>query len=250
MNTRQELLMNMRDAFVALNCRSDELKKRSKCASRINEITSELEKLRDKKPNCMTGIIISIVLGSLSLYVYGSFGLVITGVCIFFTVRSYLKQKKEIESDLEKMTYALHTEVPRLKETINQIDAFLSEYADAFDAQVSFIPSKYRDLHAVAFMYEAVENCRADTLKEAINLYEAYLLDQENKRAMEKAIQMQQEQFAALNQRIQQQKEAMEKMSQTQEKMAYEQEKMSYKQEKIAYDVKEIKNAEYEIEIK
>ncbi|MBE6654279.1 MAG: hypothetical protein E7608_02330 [Ruminococcaceae bacterium] len=35
------------------------------------------------------------------------------------------------------------------------------------------MPEKYRNTQAIAFLGEAVKNCRADTLKEAINLYES-----------------------------------------------------------------------------
>ncbi|MBQ5794097.1 MAG: hypothetical protein IIW17_08775, partial [Clostridia bacterium] len=40
---------------------------------------------------------------------------------------------------------------------------------------LEFLPTSYRNVMAVGFMLEAVQNLRADTLKEAINLYEQEL---------------------------------------------------------------------------
>ena len=81
------------------------------------------------------------------------------------------------ENALAKDSPALETQISRIDVTISQIQAKCDELC-------AFLPQKYRTLHAIDFMFEALDNMRADTLKEVINLYESHLSDMELKQQL------------------------------------------------------------------
>ena len=83
-----------------------------------------------------------------------------------------------------------------------QIDAANAELANLENAVnefvaknihlIEFLPVKYRDIQAVTFMFCAVSDGRADSLKEAINLYEEQLHRWKLENAAQRAAEMQQ----------------------------------------------------------
>ena len=62
-----------------------------------------------------------------------------------------------------------------LTQQINQIADEFIEYWNSNLHLLDFLPEDYRTAHAVCFMLKAVKNFRADSLKEAINLYDQEL---------------------------------------------------------------------------
>ena len=60
-------------------------------------------------------------------------------------------------------------------ENIENIKKIMSDFIDKNSHCVEIIPANYKNLEATSYMYLAVLNDRADTLKEAINLYEEQL---------------------------------------------------------------------------
>lgn len=75
---------------------------------------------------------------------------------------------EKLKVDFEEKNKILEDEINRLKE---ELDAFLGENGK----YIEFLPVDYQTVHAVCFMLKSVKNLRADTLKEAINLYDQEL---------------------------------------------------------------------------
>ena len=84
--------------------------------------------------------------------------------------RSYKKKyaDKATQYWKEVATPAIQKIRQQIREIEDERDRFLNEYAYVLD----FLPEDYRDVMAVGYMEECIRNLRADTLKEAINLYE------------------------------------------------------------------------------
>lgn len=87
---------------------------------------------------------------------------------------------KKIESTNEKAyKEKLSTDVKPIADEANQNIESIKQIMDDFINQnshyVEIIPTKYRNLESVSYMYLAAVDGRADTLKEAINLYEEQL---------------------------------------------------------------------------
>ena len=72
--------------------------------------------------------------------------------------------------ELEKENKIYEKEISEQIKEIERVDRECWEVGKHF---LDFLPEKYRNSQAIAFLGEVVKNCRADTLKEAINLYEA-----------------------------------------------------------------------------
>lgn len=230
MDTREELLGKLRSATFSLVFQAEKQERRKELCEKINGIESELK--REPSIDVSGWIFLTLlcfIVGAIPipfrafLYLHISdkplitpftiICFVIGGLLIIATIVSYKKQLHSYSIQQHLLTITLDDRINPLKEEIAQIDTILSECSEIMDTCLKFIPSKYRNLHAVAFMYEAVDNRRADTLKEVINLYEAHLSDLESKHAMQAAARMQQEQLASIN-------ELMQQMSDSQERMA------------------------------
>ena len=79
--------------------------------------------------------------------------------------KEYLKFKEECDAEIA----AIQSEIEKMRKEGHNYIVENAHY-------VGFLPSKYRlNPHAVEYMYSLVSNMRADTLKEAINLYESEL---------------------------------------------------------------------------
>ena len=83
-------------------------------------------------------------------------------------VKLATQKYEELKVDFEEKNKILEDEINRLRE---ELDAFLAENKK----HLEFLPVDYQTVHAVGFMLKAVQNLRADTLKEAINLYDQEL---------------------------------------------------------------------------
>lgn len=112
------------------------------------------------------------------------------------------KAKKDKDMEIIAQEAILLQEEPLINADILKIDEALNQSATARDAAIAFLPDKYRNIYTLDFLLETVKNLRADTLKEAINLYEAHLSDMELKNQlnqMQMATQMQTEQLEIMN---------------------------------------------------
>ena len=77
--------------------------------------------------------------------------------------RALLKHE-ELEAEVKEQNDALTEELRMLKQAWDS-------YANENWRYVEFLPEDYQHTHAVGYMLKAVKNQRADSLKEAINLY-------------------------------------------------------------------------------
>ena len=75
---------------------------------------------------------------------------------------------------------------------IKEIKEGAEKYEETYGYLLDFLPVKYRNLEATSFMLMAVTDQRAETLKEAMNLYEEQLHRWKVEDAVQKNIEMQQ----------------------------------------------------------
>ena len=100
----------------------------------------------------------------------------IAGIILLLSVLvSTKKHKKKAPAVYEQIKAKNEAENKILEERINQIADEFIEYWNSSLHLLDFLPEDYRTAHAVCFMLKAVKNLRADTLKEAINLYDQEL---------------------------------------------------------------------------
>jgi len=78
-----------------------------------------------------------------------------------------------LSEELEKTKEENKVYEKEVNEKIKEIEKVDKECWEVGKHFLDFLPEKYRNTQAIAFLGEAVKNCRADTLKEAINLYES-----------------------------------------------------------------------------
>ena len=90
---------------------------------------------------------------------------------IFSKIR--LKQSEATFNNL-KVRIAL-PKIEKLEKNISEIVEAGEKFAEKNGHVLKFLPNQYRNLQATSYMLMAVKNGRADTLKEAINLYEEQL---------------------------------------------------------------------------
>ncbi len=86
----------------------------------------------------------------------------------------------------------IQPQIDQAKEEVNNIKIAVQEFAQKNLHLIEFLPMQYRHLQAVSFMFYAVKNGRADTLKEAINLYEEQLHRWKVENAAQEALETQQ----------------------------------------------------------
>lgn len=99
-------------------------------------------------------------------------------VALALMISAKISRKKFIKratSEHEEFKAQMEKEIAELNEQIETIHSDLNKYMNAKQHYLEFLPTSYRNVMAVGFMLEAVQNLRADTLKEAINLYEQEL---------------------------------------------------------------------------
>ena len=114
----------------------------------------------------------------------------------------YNRTTKKINEYISICEKEFETKSEKLNEEIKEIHTTINECRETGDKVLSFLPESYQNLHAVNFILEVVKYLRADTIKEAINLYEAHLSDMELKNQlnhMQMATQMQTEQLEIMN---------------------------------------------------
>ncbi len=100
------------------------------------------------------------------------------GIClVIFFIQKYLANWLKKNEETYNKKYENEVK-PQIEKTQRNTDE-LTKKAELFISEnihyIEFLPMQYRNLQAVSFMYLAVGNGRADTLKEAINLYEEQL---------------------------------------------------------------------------
>ena len=102
-----------------------------------------------------------LVVGVLEVIVYVNFR----------KVYNIIEQKRPLS---KKEKAAVDTYREQIKVLQAEIDQLASEL------RLSVVPARYHDVYSMEWLMEAMENKRADDLKEAINLYENYLAEEQH----------------------------------------------------------------------
>ena len=87
----------------------------------------------------------------------------------------FRKYRPEEEKRIEKLSEEYMEQLKIEGDICKRIKREKAEFLKSQTQILAFLPADYQNLHAVGFMLTAIKNCRADTLKEAINLYESEL---------------------------------------------------------------------------
>ena len=127
--------------------------------------------------SAISGIILSII--SLVIISIGITILVVTIVWFLMRKKRAKHKYKRIKADNEKMNSEITEVIEKLKE-----DAI--SYLEGNIYKIEFLPVDYQTADAAGFMLQAVKNLRADSLKEAINLYAEELKHRESMAAAER----------------------------------------------------------------
>ena len=143
---------------------------------------------------------ISYLLGSISYAILMGIGylLKITGKKL--EDKNNERFKRKIDTEVKPIADEANKKIEKLKQIMEN---FVNENLH----YIEFIPIKYRNLEAVSYMFIAASNGRADTLKEAINLYEEQLHRWNLEMAANKVAEAQQYTARAIDELNRQQRE-------------------------------------------
>lgn len=153
-------------------------------------------------------IILCSIVGLLQTF-YTSFIHILLVAIVFFVIGFFvtyssrkmrLEHIEEAEKEYQEAQSRLLSEnkgLNRKKEDLRaEFEKMWKLAAECYD----FLPTKYQEVTPVVFMLDAVKSLRADTLKEAINLWEAelkWMAEQQQKRQFEAIRQRQNAQMMA-----------------------------------------------------
>ncbi len=114
------------------------------------------------------------------------------GIFFFFLARIKRKKRKaKAFKQCEEEQKEIQLKIDAVENEEEELQANLREFADKNQHYLDFLPSSYRNPQAIGFMLKAVENLRADCLKDVINLYEQELHYLEQERILNNTAEMQ-----------------------------------------------------------
>lgn len=188
MQTREELLNGLNDAVSII-------RQLSNIQNRLNQVRGQYKNL---KPNKKIGkllkgfLVLCIFCCVMMLFQMNIWGL-ITGI-IQITVGCivvkfiYKKINEKVDADNQRIV-AENEQVKTQEQTVLND---LQKVQIAYRERVSYwYPDNYCSVDAVEFFHNAVKNYRADSLKEAINLYETALHQKRVENTQKQALQEQ-----------------------------------------------------------
>lgn len=124
------------------------------------------------------------------------FGFLISVFLLFFS--KVLKKKNE-EKFKKIMETTVQPQIDEAQKEHTELGSTFKNFVDENFHVIEFLPMQYRDLQANSFMFLAVTNGRADSLKEAINLYEEQLHRWKLEEAAQQAAEAQEYMALAMN---------------------------------------------------
>jgi Ca2+/Na+ antiporter len=173
MNTRDELLNGLNDAVSII-------RQLANIQQRLKQVRSQY---KDLKPHKKMGIKLKILLvvlivievmsslqsGNISSLIWGILGIAIVYIVVKVI---YKKMNEKIDADNQQIT----AENEQIKVQEQAVLNDLQNVQTLYQERVGYwYPDNYCSVDAVEFFYDAVNNYRADNIKEAINLYETTL---------------------------------------------------------------------------
>ena len=161
MQTREELLNNLSTAVSII-------RKLANIQQRLNHVRSKY--YPHKKMGKLVKFVIALyLLGTIiAIITGGSISSIISGIIytiLTYVVAKFIYKLLNILIDKKNASIKATEELPILSD-LQKVQAEYREHLS------SWYPENYCSVDAVEFFYHSVKNYRADTLKEAINLYE------------------------------------------------------------------------------
>ena len=198
------------------------LHKYEEAIEKLNAKASYYEEAKKKvgtvKVNAAPGIVLILLLSiplSLILALYISYFFKILGVLVFvllcfvslFSAIIYKKhcKRKEIKENEKSQKQYYATIEPARRENNKNLYCLSRERGDfrRFNSHIlNVVPEHYRNNLAVAFMERVVRTGRADTIKEAINLFEQQLHMWNLENSAQRLVEQNQLQNEILNERL------------------------------------------------
>lgn len=188
MNTREELLNGLNDAVSII-------RQLSNIQNRLNQVRGQYKNLKPNKKigKLLKGLFVLCVLSCVMMLLQMNIWGLITGIiqvavgCIVVKF-IYKKINEKIDADNQQIV----AENEQIKAQEQAVLNDLQKVQIAYRERVSYwYPDNYCTVDAVEFFQNAVKNYRADSLKEAINLYETVLHQRRVENTQKQALQEQ-----------------------------------------------------------
>lgn len=114
------------------------------------------------------------------------------GICLIIAAKAKRRRRvKKVTKEVAIAEVEIQKDIDKIEDDIDKLRDGLQKFADANRHFLDFLPSNYRNPQAIGFMLRAIENLRADTLTDVINLYEQELHFMEQRRILEDTAEMQ-----------------------------------------------------------
>ena len=131
--------------------------------------------------------IIPFIVITVGFVAFGLLGLLLSAVA----AAKRRKRVKKATKECKGIQDAAQAKIDKMESEIDRLEASMRKYILDNQHRLAFLPSDYRNAYAIGFMIKALENMRADTLKELVNLYEQELHFLEQERIMNNSAEMQ-----------------------------------------------------------
>ena len=188
MNTREELLNGLNDAVTII-------RQLSNIQNRLNQVRGQYKNLKPNKKigKLLKGLFVLCVLSCVFMLLQMKIWGLITGiiqVAVGCIAVKFIYKKINEKIDADNQQIVAENEQVKAKEQAVLND--LQKVQIAYRERVSYwYPDNYCTVDAVEFFQNAVKNYRADSLKEAINLYETVLHQKRVENTQKQALQEQ-----------------------------------------------------------
>ena len=188
MNTREELLNGLNDAVSII-------RQLSNIQNRLNQVRGQYKNLKPNKKigKLLKGLFVLCVLSCVMMLLQMNIWGLITGiiqVAVGCIVVKFIYKIINEKIDADNQRIAAENEQVKAQEQAVLND--LQKVQIAYRERVSYwYPDNYCSVDAVEFFHNAVKNYRADSLKEAINLYETALHQRRVENTQKQALQEQ-----------------------------------------------------------
>lgn len=144
-------------------------------------------------------ICIGLVLGFLFLLLLNPsitlvVALVFSPVFIFILIKINARLFDKIREKDENRRRNLNEEFENKERLLNSKRVHLNELINIISAKINIVPPNYQYLMAIEYMYSYFCNGRADTIKEAVNLYEEELFRIRQEQRSEQLLELQTQQ--------------------------------------------------------
>lgn len=183
LDQKQELLTNLEQT-------KGIIKRNLQANSKLDSLQKELTKTYTEVWFTLLGVLVgffALVVSAMSLqklknfeptFILIPFGLIVISIIIFRKLGK-MKEKSIVRKRFEERKYEI--------DEINS--AILKTYEES--EKVSVLPQKYRNIHSIEKIQEYLINKRADSLKEALNMYEDELMKLQQMQVLNRISQQQ-----------------------------------------------------------